>query len=317
MSERPLRLLLAGEGGIAGVHMRALDEVPGVEVACLVGGEDADARAFAGEWEIPEVSLDLDAALAREDLDAVILATPSHLHAEQAERVIAAGKHLLCEIPMALSLADAERITARAEASGKVCMVAHTRRFNAPHRELKRRLVAGEFHLQHLVSETYFFRRENLNMQGQPRRWVDNLLWHHACHSIDLFAWLLDDVELEVCGSQGPDHPELGIPMDMSIGLRSRRGVLATLALSFNNRGPFGGFYRYIGEEDTFRAFRDELEDHRGEAIVLPGNGFTDQDREFIDAILEDREPEASFGRCLPAMRLLDRLQRCVTSSTE
>ncbi|MBB3139614.1 Gfo/Idh/MocA family oxidoreductase [Halomonas organivorans] len=315
MSEQPLRLLLAGEGGIAGVHMRVLGEIPGVEVACLVGGDEADARTFAAEWQIPEVVLDMDTALTRDDLDAVILATPSPRHADQAERVIAAGKHLLCEIPMALSLADAERIVARAEASDRVCMVAHTRRFNPPHRELKRRLAAGEFHLQHLVSETYFFRRENLNMQGQPRRWVDNLLWHHACHSVDLFAWLLDDPEPEAWGSRGPDHPELGIPMDMSIGLRSRRGVLATLALSFNNRGPFGGFYRYIGEEDTFLAFRDELEDHRGESVPLSGSGFLDQDREFVAAIREGRAPEASFSSCLPSMRVLDRLQRSMASS--
>ncbi|WP_431025159.1 Gfo/Idh/MocA family oxidoreductase [Halomonas sp. H5] len=310
MMERPLRLLLVGEGGIAGVHMRVLGEMPGVEVSCLVGGVEADARAFAAEWGIPEVTLDLDAALAREEIEAVILATPSPQHAAQAERVIAAGKHLLCEIPMALRLADAERITALAAASGRVCMVAHTRRFNAPHRELKRRLVAGEFRLQHLVAETYFFRRENRNMQGQPRRWVDNLLWHHACHSVDLFAWLLDDVEVDVWGHQGPPHPELDIPMDLSLGLRSRDGVLATLALSFNNRGPFGGFYRYIGEEATLLAYRDELRDHDGELQPLTGNGFADQDREFIAAIREGREPEASFVRCLPTMRLLDRLAR-------
>ncbi len=310
MTERPLRLLLVGEGGIAGVHMRVLRKMPGVEVICLVGGVETDARGFAAEWGIPEVTLDLDAALAREEAEAVILATPSPQHAAQAERVIAAGKHLLCEIPMALCLADAERITALAAASGRVCMVAHTRRFNAPHRELKRRLSAGEFRLQHLVAETYFFRRENRNMQGQPRRWVDNLLWHHACHSIDLFAWLLGDVEPDVWGHQGPPHPELGIPMDLSLGLRSRDGVLATLALSFNNRGPFGGFYRYIGEEATLLAYRDELRNHDGELLPLTGNGFADQDREFIAAIREGREPEASFVSCLPTMRLLDRLAR-------
>lgn len=309
MIKQPVQLLLVGEGGIAGVHMQALEPIPGVAVRGLVGGVEADARAFAAEWGIPEVVASLEEALGRDDLDAVILATPSPQHAEQAEVVIGAGKHLLCEIPMALSLADAEWITARAEASGLVCMVAHTRRFNAPHRELRRRLQVGEFHLQHLVSETYFFRRENLNMQGQPRRWVDNLLWHHACHSVDLLAWLLDDFDLEVWGSRGPDHPELGIPMDMSIGLRSRGGVLATLALSFNNRGPFGGFYRYIGEEDTFHAFRDALKDHEGQAVALTGNGFATQDQEFIAAILEGREPEASFTSCLPSMRLLDRLE--------
>lgn len=309
MPESPVRVLLAGEGAVAGLHMQALGRLPEADVHCLVGGNADRADEFARHWGIPEVSLDLAATLQRDDIDAVILATPSPLHAAQSEAVIAAGKHLLCEIPMALSLADAERVSALAEASGRVCMVAHTRRFNAPHRELKRRLEQGAFHLQHLVSETYFLRRENLNMRGEPRQWVDNLLWHHACHSVDLFAWLLDDWDLAVWGSQGPCHPALGIPMDMTLGLRSRDGVLATLALSFNNRGPFGGFYRYIGEEDTFRAFRDTLEDHRGEPLSLVGNGFESQDREFLAAIREGCRPEASFAGCLPSMRVLDRLQ--------
>jgi 2-hydroxy-4-carboxymuconate semialdehyde hemiacetal dehydrogenase len=193
-------------------------------------------------------------------------------------------------------------------------MVAHTRRFNAPHREMRRRMARGDFHLQHLVSETYFFRRENTNARGELRSWVDSLLWHHACHSVDLLCWLLDDPELDAWGQQGPLHPALGIPMDMTIALRSRRhgGALGTLALSFNNRGPCGGFYRYIGEEGTYRAFRDELQDDRGAPVALSGSGIENQDREFVAAILERRIPEASAAACLPAMRLLDKIERCV-----
>ncbi|MHB0777502.1 Gfo/Idh/MocA family oxidoreductase [Halomonas sp. WWR20] len=305
-----LRILMVGEGAIAGIHMQALRTLENVEVACVAGGVEADAREFARQWEIAETSLDYAACLAREDIDAVILASPSPLHARQAEQAIVAGKHVLAEIPMSLNLEDAERLTALAEGSDRVCMVAHTRRFNAPHRELKRRLQTGEFHLQHLVAETYFLRRENLNMHGKPRSWTDHLLWHHACHTVDLFAWLLDDFDLDVWGAAGPRHPELDIAMDMNIGLRSRSGVLATLALSFNNRGPFGGFYRYIGEEATLHAFRDELRDHENVPITLQGQGFVQQDSEFIAAIRQGRSPEASFGGCLPTMRLLDRLER-------
>ncbi|GGY06085.1 hypothetical protein GCM10007160_37090 [Litchfieldella qijiaojingensis] len=315
MTSIPIRLLLAGEGAIAGIHMQALERIEDVEVACLVGGVDEDARIFAHEWKIPEVSLDYEASLARDDIDAVILATPSQLHASQAAQAIDSGKHVLAEIPMSLNLADAERLTERAERSDRVGMVAHTRRFNAPHREIKRRIQRGEFHLQHLVSETYFFRRQNLNMHGNPRSWTDNLLWHHACHSVDLFAWLLDDFDLEVWGSAGPPHAELGIPMDMNIGLRSHAGVMATLVLSFNHHGPFGGFYRYIGEEDTLQAFRDELKDHRGAVVPLEGSGFEYQDREFIAAICEGRRPEAAFSDCLPTMRLLDRLEALMANS--
>ncbi|MCY1434785.1 4-carboxy-2-hydroxymuconate-6-semialdehyde dehydrogenase [compost metagenome] len=214
---------------------------------------------------------------------------------------------------MSLNLADAERLGAEAVASDRVCMVAHTRRFSAPHVEMKRRIAAGEFHLQHLVAETYFLRRDNRNMFGKPRSWTDCLLWHHACHSVDLFAWLLDDAELEVWGSAGPRHPELGIPMDMNIGLRARSGAMASLVLSFNNRGPIGGHYRYIGEEATLLAYRDELKDHEGVLQSVPaGSSFARQDAELLAAIREGRTPESSFAACLPTMRLLDKLDRAM-----
>jgi 2-hydroxy-4-carboxymuconate semialdehyde hemiacetal dehydrogenase len=196
--------------------------------------------------------------------------------------------------------------------------VAHARRFNASHREMRKRIVEGRFHLQHLVCETYFFRRENTNARGGPRSWVDSLHWRHACHAVDLMSWLLDDTELDAWGQQGRLHPTLGIPMDMTIALRSRRrgGALGTLALSFNNRGPFGGFYRYIGEEGTYRTFQDELLDADGRQILLPGTGIETQDREFIAAIAERRIPEASAASCLPVMRLLDRIERCIANQT-
>ncbi|WP_136068700.1 Gfo/Idh/MocA family oxidoreductase [Modicisalibacter radicis] len=306
----PVRILMVGEGAIAAIHMQALGHVPAARVVAVAGGDERNTRRFAETWGIESVFTDYARALEASGVDAVILATPSPLHARQAEQAIDAGKHVLCEIPMSLNLADAERMTRRAREASTVAMVAHTRRFNAPHREMKRRLRAGEYHLQHLVSETYFLRRENLNMQGEPRGWTDHLLWHHACHSVDLFAWLLDDDVLDVWGSQGPLHSELGIAMDMNIGLRATDGTLATLALSFNNHGPFGGFYRYIGEENTLLAYRDELKDHEGNAVPLSTPGFHAQDTEFVTAIIEGRVPEASFPSCLPTMRILDKLSQ-------
>ncbi|WP_277811363.1 Gfo/Idh/MocA family oxidoreductase [Chromohalobacter canadensis] len=306
----PVRILMVGEGAIAGIHMQALSSVPEARVVAVAGGDAQTTRRFAEHWNIPHVCADYTQALATLKIDAVILATPSPLHADQTEQAIDAGKHVLCEIPMSLNLADAERMTARAREASIVAMVAHTRRFNAPHREMKRRIRAGEFHLQHLVNETYFLRRENLNMQGEPRGWTDHLLWHHACHSVDLFAWLLDDFDLDVWGRRGPVHPELGIAMDMNIGLKSRNETLATLALSFNNHGPFGGFYRYVGEETTLMAYRDELKDYQGEVLPLEGTGFQEQDAEFIASIRECRVPEAAFSHCLPTMRLLDKLEK-------
>jgi 2-hydroxy-4-carboxymuconate semialdehyde hemiacetal dehydrogenase len=166
-----------------------------------------------------------------------------------------------------------------------------------------------------MVVETYFFRRTNLNMHGQARSWVDNLLWHHGCHSVDLAYWVLDEPNFEVLGQKGPDHPTLGIPMDMTVAMRSKKGPLFSLAMSFNNRGPFGGFYRYIGEEETYKVYRDSMTDGEGKDVPLDtAIAFDRQDVEFTSAIREGREVESSAASCLPAMALLDRIEKAMNS---
>jgi 2-hydroxy-4-carboxymuconate semialdehyde hemiacetal dehydrogenase len=214
---------------------------------------------------------------------------------------------------MSLNLPDAERMLAAARKAGKVCMVTHTRRFSSPHREIRRRIREGTFHLLHMVVETYFFRRTNLNMHGQPRSWVDNLLWHHGCHSVDLAQWIVGDADWDAWGQKGPDHKELGIPMDLTVAMKSKKGPLFSMAMSFNNKGPFGGFYRYIGEEETYKVYRDSMTDSEGKEVALDGvAAFDRQDVEFVSAIREGREPESSAASCVPTMALLDKIDRAM-----
>ena len=216
---------------------------------------------------------------------------------------------------MSLNLPDAQRVVDGARKAGKVCMVTHTRRFSSPHREIRRRIRDGSFHLHHMVVETYFFRRENTNMHGQPRSWVDNLLWHHGCHSVDLAYWVLDEPNFAVWGQKGPDHPALGIPMDITVGMKSKKGPLFSMAMSFNNKGPFGGFYRYIGEEETYKVYRDAMTDSEGRDVPLDAvAAFDRQDVEFASAIREGREPESSAESCLPTMALLDKIEKAMNA---
>jgi 2-hydroxy-4-carboxymuconate semialdehyde hemiacetal dehydrogenase len=202
-----------------------------------------------------------------------------------------------------------------AKAAGKVCMVTHTRRFSSPHREIRKRIQEGTFHLHHMVVETYFFRRTNTNMHGQPRSWVDNLLWHHGCHSVDLAHWILDEPNWAVWGQKGPDHKDLQIPMDITVGMKSKKGPIFTMAMSFNNKGPFGGFYRYIGEEDTYKVYRDSMTDSDGKDVQLdPTLAFDRQDIEFVAAIREGREPESSAASCAKTMALLDKIDKAMNA---
>jgi 2-hydroxy-4-carboxymuconate semialdehyde hemiacetal dehydrogenase len=304
-----MKICLAGTGAMGEIHLKALARIEGVEVVAVSSRTEESGKAFAEKWKIPFTSTNLEACIDRPGVEAVILTTPSDQHHDQTVLALEKGKHVQVEIPMSLNLADAQHMLATANRAGKVCMVTHTRRFSSPHREIRRRIQDGTFHLHHMVVETYFFRRTNLNMHGQPRSWVDNLLWHHGCHSVDLAQWVVGDADWTAWGQKGPDHAKLGIPMDISVAMKSKKGPLFTMAMSFNNKGPFGGFYRYIGEEETYKVYRDSMTDSEGKDVALDGvPAFDRQDVEFVSAIREGREPESSAASCVPTMALLDQI---------
>ena len=295
------------------IHAKALAKIDGVEIVSIASRTEESGKAFAAEYQIPFTSTSLEQCIDRPGVDAVILTTPSDQHHDQTVMALGKGKHVQVEIPMSLNLPDAQDMLAAAKKAGKVCMVTHTRRFSSPHREMKKRIREGTFHLHHLVVETYFFRRTNLNMHGQPRSWVDNLLWHHGCHSVDIAQWVIDDSNWDAWGQKGPDHKELGIPMDLTVAMKSKKGPLFSMAMSFNNKGPFGGFYRYIGEEETYKIYRDSMTDSEGKEVPLdPMLAFDRQDVEFVGAIREGREPESSAASCLPTMVLLDAIDKAM-----
>ena len=311
-----MRICVAGAPGAFGrKHLDALGVIDGVEVTSVVGGEPDDMEGFARDRGIGHWTRDLGDSLARDDVDAVILATPTQLHAEQAIAAMRAGKHVMIEIPMADSLKDAEDIARVQRETGLVAMVDHVRRFNPSHQWVHNRIEAGELTLQQLDVQTFFFRRTNINAEGKPRTWTDHLLWHHACHTVDLFQYQTGGEAAECFGLQGPPHPELGIAMDMSIGLKAANQAICTLSLSFNNDGPLGTFFRYICDNGTYIARYDDLVDGNENPIDLAGvavsdNGIELADREFLAAIADGREPNSSAAQGLSAMRTLDRLEK-------
>jgi 2-hydroxy-4-carboxymuconate semialdehyde hemiacetal dehydrogenase len=310
-----VKIALAGQGAFGVKHLEALANIDGVDVISLAGGSAAGTQEVAKTWNIPHWTTDLAETLAIPEVEAVILATPTQLHASQAEQVMRAGKHVEIEIPIADDLADAERIVQVQRETGMIAMGGHTRRFNPSHQWIHDRITAGELNIQQMDVQTYFFRRTNTNALGKPRSWTDHLLWHHACHTVDLFQYQTGETASRAVGVQGPIHPELGIAMDMGILMKVPAGAICTLSLSFNNEGPFGTFFRYICDNGTYLARYDDLFDGNNNKIDLSGvavsmNGIELQDREFIAAIRENREPNASVAQCLTAMQTLDRIER-------
>ena len=309
-----MRIALAGAGAFGTKHLDGLAVVDGVTVTSVVSRRLEQAEEVARKYGAGHASTDLDEVLARGDVDAVILATPTQLHARQAIAAMRAGKHVQVEIPLADSWADAQEVDRTAQATGLVCMVGHTRRFNPSHQWIRRRIAAGELSIQQMDVQTYFFRRKNLNALGEPRSWTDQLLWHHAAHTVDLFQYQTgEDIQI-AHAVQGPIHPELGIAMDMSIQLRTPEGRICTLSLSFNNDGPLGTFFRYICDNGTYTARYDDLVTGREEPVDVSGvdvstNGIELQDREFVAAIREGREPNSSVRDVLPCYRVLGELE--------
>jgi 2-hydroxy-4-carboxymuconate semialdehyde hemiacetal dehydrogenase len=314
-----MKVAVAGQGAFGVKHIEAIQNIPGIEIITLSGGNQTATEEVARKFKIPHFTGDLGESLKQPGLEAVILATPTQMHADQAVQCLKAGKHVQVEIPMADSLADSERILKAQQETGLIAMAGHTRRFNPSHQWIHKRIKSGELTIQQMNVQTYFFRRTNMNAAGKPRSWTDHLLWHHACHTVDLFQYQTGQTISECYALEGPHHPELKIAMDMSIGLKVPSGALCTLSLSFNNKGPQGTFFRYIGDSGTYVAYYDDLVDGEQKPIDLSKvdvsmNGIELQDREFFAAIQEKREPNASVQQTISAMRTLDKLERMLQS---
>jgi 2-hydroxy-4-carboxymuconate semialdehyde hemiacetal dehydrogenase len=310
-----VRIAVAGAGAFGIKHLDGLRNIDGVQITSVVSRRLEQARAVADTYGAGHATTELKETLARDDVDAVILCTPTQLHAEQAIDALRAGKHVQVEIPLADSLGDALAVDRAQRDTGLIAMVGHTRRFNPSHQWVKNRIAAGELSIQQMDVQTYFFRRSNINALGEARSWTDHLLWHHAAHTVDLFQYQTGEEVVIANAVQGRIHPTLGIAMDMSIQLRTAGGAICTLSLSFNNDGPLGTFFRYVCDNGTYLARYDDLFTGRDEPVDLSQvslsmNGIELQDREFVAAIAEERQPNSSVSDVLSCYRVLDQLER-------
>jgi len=308
-----MKICVAGQGAFGIKHIEAIRNIPGIEIVTLAGGSPDSTAEVAKKYNVPHWSTKLDECLAQPGVEAAILATPTQMHARQGIQCLRAGKHVQIEIPVSDNLKDAEELARVQKETGLVCMGGHTRRFNPSHQWVRKKILAGELKIQQMDVQTYFFRRTNMNALGKPRSWTDHLLWHHAPHTIDLFAYQAGRI-VTANAIQGPKHPELGIAMDMSIQLQAASGAICTLSLSFNNDGPLGTFFRYICDHGTYIARYDELVDGKNAAIDVSKvdvslNGIELQDREFFAAIRDRREPNSSVEQVLPCYRTLHELE--------
>ena len=317
---KTIKVALAGAGAFGIKHLDGIRNIDGVEVVSLISRDLDKTREVADKYGIGHVSTDLADALALPEVDAVILCTPTQMHAAQTLACLRAGKHVQVEIPLADTLNGAEQVVALQKETGLVAMCGHTRRFNPSHQYVNQQITAGKFNILQMDVQTYFFRRTNTNALGQARSWTDHLLWHHAAHTVDLFAYQCNSPIVQANAVQGPIHPVLGIAMDMSIQLKAANGAICTLSLSFNNDGPLGTYFRYIGDTATYLARYDDLFTGKEEKIdvsqvAVSMNGIELQDREFFAAIREGREPNSSVAKVFACYQVLDQLEKQLNAS--
>ena len=312
---KTIKVALAGAGAFGIKHLDGIKNIDGVEVVSIISRDLVKTQEVADRYGIQHVTTDLADSLALPELDAVILCTPTQMHAEQTLACLKAGKHVQVEIPLADSWAGADAVVAEQKKTGLVAMCGHTRRFNPSHQYVNQQITSGKFNIQQMDVQTYFFRRTNTNALGQARSWTDHLLWHHAAHTVDLFAYQANSPIVQANAIQGPIHPVLGIAMDMSIQLRTASGAICTLSLSFNNDGPLGTYFRYIGDTATYLARYDDLYTGKEEKIdvsqvAVSMNGIELQDREFFAAIKEGREPNSSVAQVANCYKVLHQLEQ-------
>lgn len=310
-----VKVALVGTGAFGIKHLDGLKNIQDAEVVALCGRRLEQVKEVAEKYNVSRYTIDFNEILEMDEVDAVILCTPTQMHADQTLKCLRAGKHVQVEIPAADNLVDAEEILKVQKETGLVAMAGHTRRFNPSHQWIKQRIDKGELSIQQMDVQTYFFRRENKNALGEPRSWTDHLLWHHSAHTIDLFQYQTGEKVIKANAIQGPLHPELGIAMDMSIQLLTDKGSVCTLSLSFNNDGPLGTFFRYICDNGTYMARYDDLVDGYENPIDVSKvdvsmNGIELQDRDFIAAIKDKREPRSSIANVIECYRVMADLEK-------
>jgi 2-hydroxy-4-carboxymuconate semialdehyde hemiacetal dehydrogenase len=306
-----MNVCMVGYGMMGVWHSEALQKTDAV-LHTVVGRRAEAAREFADKYGYRNCTGSLEEALADPEIDVVILGTPSDQHEEQAVQCLEAGKHTLIEIPIAMSLAGAERVVAAGEKSGKVYGLCHPMRFRREREQLLERTRAEEEKIRHIAGRFFIKRLINIGATGYQRSWTDNILWHHFCHFVDLGMYLFDGTPIRRVQSHlGPLHPQTGIPMEcvVLVETEAEQSLLV--------HGSYHATYRFydkliVTDRDTY--FYDILAGTlRTEANTVPIESEQENCArvifDFIDAVRENRPPRASGPSVLPAMRVLQSVQ--------
>jgi 2-hydroxy-4-carboxymuconate semialdehyde hemiacetal dehydrogenase len=271
-----------------------------------MGPNASEAARFASEHGVARSTNSIQDVVDADDVDAVVVASPSAEHSRQAIAALHAGKHVLCEIPVGLSLAE---VTAVADASGRLtAMACHTQRHFSALSALRERAASSEFEPISMATIAAIYRRVNVGLSGEPRDWVDDIVWHHTAHAVDTTCWLLGEDIAELRALAAPVAAEVGRPLDVSVSLRTKTGRLATIAVSYNATQPVSELMVFGRSEIVRISNWQTMPAPAAEPNALLGEAVRAQTRAFLEAIANGLPGHPSIAEVMPTYRVIQQV---------
>lgn len=310
-----MRFGLVGCGGISTQHIEAMNAVEGARLVAVTSASSARARDTGEKWGVPWTAR-LDELLARDDVDAVAVTTPSGLHAEIALAALRRGKHVIVEKPLALSVADTDELIAEGRRQGRLVAAVSQRRFEPVMEALQRAVAAGGFgRIALILAESLNYRPQSYYDSAAWRgtRALDGgVLMNQAIHEVDLVCWLGGPV-----ASVAAHIATLGHRMESedtaTVGLRFANGGLGEVVATTCATPGFEQEVRIYGDAGHARIVGDRPAEWAVPGIAAPTTamlepgidptslsaptwgtdsiGHTRQYADFVAAILTGRQP--------------------------
>ena len=277
----------------------------------VVGRRAKPVADFAEQYGYRHWTVDLEEALGSDEIDIVILANPSEIHAETALLSLDAGKHTLVEIPIAMNLADAQVVTDKAQKLGLKLGVVHPMRVRPEMAALRNRVVTQEESVRQIVGRFYIHRLRNVGATGYKRSWTDNLLWHHTTHLLDLGLWIMDDPVKDVSSWMPTPDSKIGIPMDIYLGVETTgdRSLVCTGSY-YSHENIFDIFI--ISDRNSYRldVFNNTINIGSDMTAIAPEpENCALITRDFVESVREGRDSAVTGDSVLPAMTVLQQIQ--------
>jgi predicted dehydrogenase len=317
----PIGIGIIGSGGIAlDAHIPAILELADTELVALSNRSEAKAQRAAARAGIDEWYTDNQKVIDHPGVDAVVICTPPNAHKEWTLKAAAAGKHVLCEKPMALDLSECDEMIAACHAAGVQLMIPEMKRFNPGFRQARQLIADG------VIGELYLARYHNSYFEPHTRQawWVvpeisgGGELMNEFTHQVNVLRWMMGPVVQVSCLS---NHPQGEPPEDnAAITLRFANQALAVVTISWMTKE-----YNLTFPAPLEHAWDERIEFFGTEGSLRIDTPFTYWRVPIQLAVYSDKGGAGlsrgwNFVRCAPSAHYVEQIRhfvQCIRGETE